>query len=145
MKAFRLNKETTDIPTKYCEWPKIEQHCATFNLRFPVKSLSSLMVAGFLVHCANADVEAVSGEASLDHHGESESFGSVPDAVSSALETEPRMPMRDVTEHKRETERARHGLLSTLHVDIEASCRMGGLYIGRSKRVSFDGTLLNER
>ena len=24
------------------------------------------MVAGFLVHCANADVEAVSGEASLD-------------------------------------------------------------------------------
>ena len=81
----------------------------------------------------------------LDIMGESESFGSVPDAVSPALETEPRMPMRDVTEHKKETERARHGLLSTLHVDIEAWCRMGGLHIGRSKRVSFDGTLSNER
>ena len=44
-----------------------------------------------------------------------------------------------------ETERARHGLLSTLHVDIETSCRMGGLHIGRSKRVSFDGTLSIER
>ena len=41
--------------------------------------------------------------------------------------------MRDVTEHEKETERARRGLLSTLHVDIETSCRMGGLYIGRSK------------
>ena len=64
LKAFRLNKETTeemtaDILTNYCEWPKIEQHCATLNLRFPVKGLSSLMVAGFLVHCPNADVEAV--------------------------------------------------------------------------------------
>ena len=28
---------TADILTKYCEWPKIEQHCATLNLRFPVK------------------------------------------------------------------------------------------------------------
>ena len=41
LKALRLNKETTeemtaDILTKYCEWPKIEQHCATLNLRFPV-------------------------------------------------------------------------------------------------------------
>ena len=67
LKAFRLNRETTDemtadILTKNCEWPKIEQHCATLNLRFPVKGLSSLMVAGFFVHCANADVEAVSGE-----------------------------------------------------------------------------------
>ena len=197
MKAKRLSKETTeemtaDILTKYCEWPKIEQHCATLNLRFPVKGLSSLMVAGFLVHCANADVEAVSGEASLDtvnivtdsqvwqcilvvwlvllfatllnfgldcdcdwfsivcrarfgHHEESESFGSVPDAVSPALETEPRMPTREVTEHKMETERARHGLLSTLRADIETSRRMGGLHIGRSKRVSFDGTLSIER
>ena len=71
LKAFRLNKETTeemtvDILTKYCQWPQIEQHCATFNLRFPVKGLSSLMFAGFLVHCANADVEAVSGEAGLN-------------------------------------------------------------------------------
>ena len=71
LKAFRLNKETTeemtvDILTKYCQWPQIEQHCATLNLRFPVKGLSSLMVAGLHVHCANADVEAVSGEASLD-------------------------------------------------------------------------------
>ena len=71
LKSFRLNMETTeemtaDILTKYCEWPKIEQHCATLNLRFPVKGLSSLMVAGFLVHCANADVEAVSGEAGLN-------------------------------------------------------------------------------
>ena len=49
---------TADIRTKYCEWPKIEQRCATLILRFPVKGLSSLMVAGFLVHCANADVEA---------------------------------------------------------------------------------------
>ena len=61
------------------------------------------------------------------------------------LETEPRMPMRDVTKHKTETERARRGLLSTLHVDIETSCRMGGLHIGRSKRVSLDGALLLER
>ena len=44
----------------------IEQHCPTLNMRFPVKGLSSLMVAGFLVHCANADVEAVSGEAGLN-------------------------------------------------------------------------------
>ena len=49
--------------------------------------------------------------------------------------------MRDVTEHEKETERARRGLLSTLHVDIEVSCRM----VGRSKRVSFDGTLSMER
>ena len=75
----------------------------------------------------------------------SENFGSVPDAVSPALETEPRMPMRDVTEHKMETERARHGLLSTLHADIETSCRMGGLHISGVKRVSSDGTLLTER
>ena len=195
--AFRLNKETTeemtaDILTKYCEWPKIEQHCATLSLRFPVMGLSSLMVAGFLAHCANADVEAVSGEAGLNavslvtdsqvwqsipivwlvlllamlmsfgldcccdwfsidcrawfgHHGESETFGSVPGAVSPALETKPRMPMRDVTEHEMETERARRGLLSILHADIETSCRMGGLHISGSKRVSFDGTLSIER
>ena len=140
------------------------------------------------MHCANADVEAVSGEASLDtvnpvtdgevwqcilvvwlellfamlmsfgldcdcgwfsivcrarfgHHGESESFGSVPDAVSPALETEPRMPMRYVTKHKTENERARRGVLSTLHVDMETSYRMQGLHIGESKRVSLDGTL----
>ena len=36
---------------------------------------------------------------------ENESFGSVPDAVSHALETELRMSMRDVTEHERETEK----------------------------------------
>ena len=71
LKAFRLNKETTeemtaDILTKYCEWPRIEQHCATLNLCFPVKGLSSLMVAGFLVHRANADVEVVSVESSLN-------------------------------------------------------------------------------
>ena len=71
LKAFRLNKETTeemtaDILTKYCEWPKIEQHCATLDLSFPAKGLSSLMVAGFLVHCANADFEAVSGVAGLN-------------------------------------------------------------------------------
>ena len=47
----------------------------------------------------------------------SESFGSVPDAVSPVLETEPRMPMRDVTEHEMETERAR-----TL-VDFACGCR----------------------
>ena len=45
LKAFRLNKETTeemtaDILTKHCEWPKIEQHCATLNLRLPVKGLT---------------------------------------------------------------------------------------------------------
>ena len=150
------------------------------------------MVAGFLVHCANADVEAVSGEAGLNavdpvtdsqvwqsipivwlvlllsmlmsfgldccchwstnvcrawfgHQGESESLGSVLDAVSPVLETEPRMPMRDVTEQEMETERARRGLLSTSHADIETSCRMGGLHINGSKRVSFDGTLSIER
>ena len=48
LKAFRLNKETTeemtaDILTKYYEWSEIEQHCATLNLSFPVKGLSSLM------------------------------------------------------------------------------------------------------
>ena len=53
--------------------------------------------------------------------------------------------MRDVTEHEKETERARRGLLSTLHADNETSRRKGGLYIGRSKRVSFDGTLSMER
>ena len=42
LKAFRLNKETTeemtaDILTKCCEWPEIEPHCATLNLRFPAK------------------------------------------------------------------------------------------------------------
>ena len=75
-----------------------------------------------------------------DIKGESESFGSVSSAVSPALETEPRMPMRDVPEHERETERARRGLLSTLHADIENSCGVGGLHISGSKRVSFDGT-----
>ena len=79
------------------------------------------------------------------HHGESESFGSVADAVSPTLETKPLMPMRDVTEHEMETERARRGLLSTLHADIETSCRMGGLHISGSKRVSFDGALSIER
>ena len=125
---------TADILTKYCERSKMEQHCATLNLSFPVKGLSSLIFAGFLVRCANADVEAVSGEAGLNavnlvtdsqdwqsipivslvlllamlmsfgldcccdwfsvdcrgwfgHQGESESFGSVPDAVSPAQET----------------------------------------------------------
>ena len=53
--------------------------------------------------------------------------------------------MRDATKHEKETERARRGLLSTLHADIETSRRMGGLYIGRSKLVSFDGTLSMER
>ena len=66
LKVFRLNKETTeemtaDILTKYCEWPRIEKHCATLNLCFPVKGLSSLMVAGFL-----ADVEVVPVESSLN-------------------------------------------------------------------------------
>ena len=37
------------------------------------------------------------------------------------------------------------GLLSTLQTDIETSCRMGGLHISGSKRVSFDGTLSIER
>ena len=167
---------TADILTKYCEWSKIEQHCATLNLRFPVKVLSSL--TGFLVHCVNADVEAVSGEASLNavnpvtdsqdwqsipivslvlllamlmsfgldcccdwfsvvcrgwfgDQGESESFGSVPYAVGRGPETGPQMPMRDVTVHEKETERARRGL--------------GGLHISGSKRVSSDGTLLTER
>ena len=45
LKTFRLNKETTeemtaDILTDYCEWPEIEQHCATLNLRLPVKGLT---------------------------------------------------------------------------------------------------------
>ena len=75
----------------------------------------------------------------------SESFGSVPDAVGPAPETEPRMPMRDVTVHEKETERARRRLLSTLHADIETSCRMGGLHTSGSKRVSSDGTLITER
>ena len=83
--------------------------------------------------------------ARFGHHGKSESFGSVLDAVSPALETKPRMPMRDVTEHEMETERARRGLLSTLHADVVTSCRMGGLHISGSKRVSFDRTLLIER
>ena len=197
LKAFCLNKETTeemtaDILTKNCEWPKIEQQCATLNLRFQVKGLSSLMVAGFLVRCANADLEVVSGEPGLNavnlvtdsqdwqsipivslvlllamlmsfgldcccdwfsvvcrawfgHQEESASFGSVPDAVSAAPETGPRMPMRDVTEHEKETERARRGHLSTLHADIETTCGMGGLHIIGSKRVSFVGTLSIER
>ena len=83
--------------------------------------------------------------ARFGHQEEREIFGSVSGAVSPALETEPWMPMRDVTEHEKETERARRGLLSTMHVDIETSCKMGGFYIGRSKRVSFDGTLSMER
>ena len=125
------------------------------------------MVAGFLVHCATADVEAVSGEAGLNavnlvtdsQDWQSipivslvlllamlmslvltvaaigfllfvadglESFGSVPDAASPAPETGPRMPMRDVTLHEKETERARCGLLSTLHADVETSCMQNG-------------------
>ena len=36
------------------------------EMRFLVKGLSSLMVAGFFVHCASADVEAVSGETVLN-------------------------------------------------------------------------------
>ena len=53
--------------------------------------------------------------------------------------------MRDVTEHEMETERARRGLLSTFHADIETSCGMGRLHISGSKRASFDGTLSIER
>ena len=81
----------------------------------------------------------------LDIMGRLRVLASVPDAVSLALETKPRMPMWDVTEHEMETERARRGLLSTLHADIETLCRMGGFHISESKLVSFDGTLLIER
>ena len=195
LKAFRLNKETTeemtaDIFTKYCEWPRIEQHCATLNLCFPVKGLSSLMVAGFLVHRANADVEVESVESSLNtvhtatdsqdrqcipvvclvllvamlmmigldcccdyfshvcrgwsgHYGKRESLGSVPNAVSPASKAGPRMPMRDMPEHEKETERARHGHSLTLHVDIVTSCGLGDLYVD-GKRVSCDVMISNE-
>ena len=66
VESVSTEEMTANILAKYCEWPKIEQLCATLNLRFPVRGLSSSMVAGFLVHCANADVEAVSGEAGLN-------------------------------------------------------------------------------
>ena len=46
-------------------------------------------------------------------------------------------------EHVKETERARRGLLSTLHADIETSCGVEGLHISGSKRVSSDGALLS--
>ena len=102
------------------------------------------MLMSFGLDCC-CDWFSIVCRARFGHHGESESSGSVPDAVSPAPETKPQMSMWDVTEHERETERARRGLLSTLHVDIETSCRMGGLHIGGSTRVSFDGTLSNER
>ena len=51
LKAFELHKEdtsemTADILTKYCEWPTIEKHCTTLNLRFgkQMKGLSALAV-----------------------------------------------------------------------------------------------------
>ena len=133
-----------------------------------MKGLSSLMVAGFLVHRTNADVEVVSVESSLNtvhtatdrqdrqcipvvcvclvllvamlmmvgldcccdyvcrgwsgYHGKRESLGSVPNAVSPASKAGPRMPMRDMPEHEKETERARRGHSLTLHVDVVTLC-----------------------
>ena len=40
------------------------------------------------------------------------------------------MPMRDMQEHEKETERARRGHSSTLHADIVTSCGMGDLHVG---------------
>ena len=74
----------------------------------------------------------------LGDRGEEGSHGSVPNAVSPAPETGPRMPMRDVTEHEMDTERARRGLSSTLHADIETSCGVRGLHVSGSERVSFE-------
>ena len=68
-----------------------------------------VMLVSFGLDCW-CDWFSVVCRAWFGHQGESESFGSVPDAVSPAPETERRMPMRDVTEHEKETERARRGL-----------------------------------
>ena len=133
------------------------------------------MVAGFLVHRANADVEVVSVESSLNtvhtatdsqvrhcipvvclvllvclsrmvwtSREERESLGSVPNAVSPASKAGPRMPMRDMPEHEKETERARRGHSSTLHADIVTSCEMGDVHVGGSKRVSCDAMISDE-
>ena len=56
LKAFNLHKEATDdmtvdILTKYCEWPKIEKHCATLNLRFPGKGLGHTVAAFGIFSC----------------------------------------------------------------------------------------------
>ena len=75
------------------------------------------MLMSFGLDCC-CDWFSVVCRAWFGYQEESESFGSVQDAVSAALETEPRMPMRDVTELEMEIERARRGLLSTLHADI---------------------------
>ena len=74
---------------------------------------------------------------------ERESLGSVPNAVSPASKAGPRMPMRDMPEHEKETERARHGHSLTLHVDIVTSCGMGDLHVD-GKRVSCDLMISNE-
>ena len=46
---------------------------------------------------------------------------------------------------REKTERARRGLLSILHADIETSRGMGGLHNSGSNRVSFVGTLSMEK
>ena len=51
LKAFELHKEDTsemsaDMLTKYSEWPTIEKHCTTLNLRFgkQLQGLSAMVV-----------------------------------------------------------------------------------------------------
>ncbi|CAK0829183.1 unnamed protein product [Prorocentrum cordatum] len=89
LKAFELHKEdtskmTADMLTKYSEWPTIEKHCTTLNLRFgkQMTGLSAMAVFTEVVTKASGEKVTVYGgsdevavcPAPVSHYVESEEF-----------------------------------------------------------------------
>ncbi|CAK0850454.1 unnamed protein product [Prorocentrum cordatum] len=89
LKAFELHKEdtskmTADMLTKYSEWPTIEKHCTTLNLRFgkQLKGLSAMAVFTEVVTKASGEKVTVYGgsdevavcPAPVSHYVDSEEF-----------------------------------------------------------------------
>ncbi|CAK0875513.1 unnamed protein product, partial [Prorocentrum cordatum] len=73
LKAFELHKEdtskmTADMLTKYSEWPTIEKHCTTLNLRFgkQMTGLSALAVFTEVVTKASGEKVTVYGGSDED-------------------------------------------------------------------------------
>lgn len=89
LKAFELHKEdtnemTADMLTKYSEWPTIEKHCTTLNLRFgkQLQGLSAMVVFTEVMTKASGDKVTVYGgmdkqavcPAPITHYVDSEEF-----------------------------------------------------------------------
>ncbi|CAK0866686.1 unnamed protein product [Prorocentrum cordatum] len=89
LKAFELHKEdtskmTADMLTKYSEWPTIEKHCTTLNLRFgkQLTGLSAMAVFTEVVTKASGEKVTVYGgsdevavcPAPVSHYVDSEEF-----------------------------------------------------------------------